>query len=610
MQGVRVSLKVTQSRYPRRGPILMILLLGLLAVGHLQAETYDTHEALAARLTGLEGKGSDVLQLHLLARSLAGRKVWLAELGIGTDDERKTRPAVLVLAGVEGNDVAGSVLVCSWIERLLEARGTDPNIARLLETTTVYAVPRLNPDGAEDYFETPRRETLVNGRPHDDDHDALVDEDGPEDLNGDGVITSMRVRDREGRYILDPQEDRLLIEADPMRGEVGRWRLLSEGIDNDHDERWNEDGTGGVNFARNFPYDYDFFAPDAGVHPVCEAETRALADFVVSHPNIGIVLTYGMADNLLKALEEAKKDPGRGEPLTAIDSNDAPLYRAFGKLYRDTLGLDTELEGASQRGTFSDWMYFHRGRLSLAARPWSPKLAMALTKDDEDRDTEAEADQSEKQANREKKKDEDKRGQEEREQLEWFDEHAPDAFRAWQAFDHPDFPGQRVEIGGYAPFALTNPLEGWPEDLVAAHGRFLTELLNRLPRLALRRVECAHLGESVYEIEIRVENTGFLPTVLAHGERTREVNPTRVALDVQREQILSGTRLVYLPAIEGSGGVAKARWTVYAPDQSEIGFRVVSMLAGTVEGVIDLTDAPMYAKQAGSVRATRDDDPR
>jgi hypothetical protein len=336
-----------------------------------------------------------------------------------------------------------------------------------------------------------------------------------------------------------------------------------------------------------------------------------LADFIVRHPNIGIVLTYGMADNVLKD-PEAKDPPGRREPLTAIDSDDAPLYEAFGKLYRETLGLDKELEGASEPGTFSDWMYFHRGRLSLAARPWSPKLAMALTKDEDadDKDEEKEADESEKQADKEKKKDEDKRGKEEREQLAWFDEHVPDAFRPWQPFDHPDFPGQRTEIGGYVPFALTTPPEGLLDDLAETHGRFLTELLDRLPRIALRRIKCTHLGESIFEIEIHVENTGFLPTVLAHGERTREIHPTRLVLDVEPEQILSGTRITYLPVIEGSGGAAEARWTIHAPNQSEIGFQVVSMLAGTVEGTIDLRDAGIYAKQASSVRTTKDDDPR
>lgn len=614
MQGVRVSLKQTQSRRPRQGLCLALLLLSSFSVASVWAGTYDAHEALAGRLAALEKRDSDVLRLRPLVKSLGGRKIWLAELGTGTDEDRKVRPAMLVVAGVEGNDLVGSALVCSWIEGLVGTYQDDPNLARLLETTTIYAVCRLNPDAAEHYFATPKWETLVNGKPRDDDHDALVDEDGPEDLNGDGLITSMRVEDEEGRYILDSEENRLLIEADPLKGEVGRWRYLSEGIDNDRDELWNEDGAGGVNFNRNFPYNQDFFATDAGVHPVCEAETRALADFIVAHPNIGIVLTYGMADNLLKTPEEAKKAPGRGEPMTALDANDVPYYRALGELYRETLGLDKELEGSSEPGTFSDWMYFHRGRLSLAARPWSPTLAMTLKKDDEVKDKDEEANESEEEADKakEKKKDKDKddRGKEQREQLKWFDEHASEAFRPWQPFDHPDFPGQRVEIGGYAPFALTNPPAGMLEDLVGPHGHFLTELIGRLPRIGLRRIRCTHLGESIFEIEIHIENTGFLPTSLAQGERTREVNPTRLVLDMRPEQILAGTRITYLPVIKGSGGAAEVRWTVHAPDQSEIGFQVVSMLAGRVEGTIDLRDAGIYSSNVNHASATGYDDQR
>ena len=69
--------------------------------------------------------------------------------------------------------------------------------------------------------------------------------------------------------------------------------------------------------------------------------------------------------------------------MTAIDEDDAGYYKAFGELYRKTLGLKKELEGTSHPGTFSDWMYFHRGRLSLAAKSWSPEIAVELSKADE-----------------------------------------------------------------------------------------------------------------------------------------------------------------------------------------------------------------------------------
>ena len=252
-------------------------------------------------------------------------------------------------------------------------------MADLLKTTTLYVVPCLNPDATEHFFAEPKIERTTNDTPDDEDHDGLTDEDGCEDLNGDGLITLMRVEDKERQYILDPNESRLLLKADPFKGEQPVWRLLPEGIDNDRDKRWNEDGPGGTNFNRNFPYGYKYFAADAGIHPVCEDETRALADFVVAHPNIGIVLTYGAADNLRKTPKRAAS-AGRSRPMDAISDKDIGYYEAFGKLYRARLGLSKELDGASEPGTFSDWMYFHRGRLSLAARPWDPALAVALAK--------------------------------------------------------------------------------------------------------------------------------------------------------------------------------------------------------------------------------------
>ena len=93
---------------------------------------------------------------------------------------------------------------------------------------------------------------------------------------------------------------------------------------------------------------------------------------------------------------------------------------------------------------------------------------------------------------------------------------------------------------------------------------------------------------------MRVENTGFLPTALSQGERTREVYPTRLILDVRPERLLAGTRITNLPTLAGSGGATEVRWTVYVPDQSEIGFEIVSMLGGRVVGTVDLRDPAVY----------------
>ena len=362
----------------RRETLSVLVAWALMGPAGVWAAEYYNSQSLAQQLASLAQKDPNLVRVRELAESRGKRKVWLVEVGVGSDQDRNTRPAVLVVAGSEGNDLVGPFTAVSWIERLVTQCRQDPPTAELLKTTTIYVVPCLNPDAIERFFTSPKIEVGGNDAPRDDDHDGLVDEDPGEDLNGDGLITMMRVEDKEGEYILDPNENRLLLKADPLKGEKGVWKLLPEGIDNDRDKRWNEDGPGGANFNRNFPHNYQYFAAEAGPHPVSEAETRALADFVVAHPNIGIVLTYGAADNLRKT-PKAAKSPGRAKPMEAVDEKDAGYYETFGKLYRKAIGLGKEMECLSEPGTFSDWMYFQRGRLSLAVRPWDAALARAIS---------------------------------------------------------------------------------------------------------------------------------------------------------------------------------------------------------------------------------------
>jgi len=249
-------------------------------------------------------------------------------------------------------------------------------------------------------------------------------------------------------------------------------------------------------------------------------------------------------------------------------------------------------------------MYYHRGRLSLAAKPWTPAIVVELSKtaekedkepedkaeEQEQQDSESEREKSDKRSDENSRKDEDKRNEQERKELKWFDEHSPEAFVEWQPIEHPDFPGKRAEVGGYRPFALTNPPAEVIDEIADKHADFLTKMAQRLPRIGVRKIECRHLGRSVYEIEIQVENTGFLPTVLEHGQTTREVHPTRLVMELDDELFLSGSRITNLPTIRGSGGMVELRYIIRVPEREKIDFEVVSMLAGRVKGSVELSN--------------------
>jgi hypothetical protein len=321
--------------------------------------------------------------------------------------------------------------------------------------------------------------------------------------------------------------------------------------------------------------------------PAGRPETRALADFVVDHPNIALVVTYGPTDDLLKC-RESSSAPERRKPMTGIDEDDVGYFRTLGEQYREALGLKEEIETPSHPGTFSDWVYFDRGRFSVGLCTWSPDIAIAMSKQADDEKEDEPNETTEEQEEDGDEDEEDKRNEEERRRLKWFDEHAPEAFVAWEPYDHPDFPGEHVEIGGYRPFARTVPPERMAAEIVAKQAELLTTLISKLPRIGVRDIEVRHLGNDVYELEICVENTGFLPTVLSHGRRTRQVHPTRVTLDIDDEHFMSGQRITTLPAIPGSGGTERVRYVVHLPDRNEVEFTVVSALAGRVADTIEL----------------------
>jgi len=561
----------------------------------LEGKYHSTSE-LDEFLTGLAEAHPDLVRLDSAARSIEGRDIWIVEVGRGEQTDRATRPAMLVVAGLEGNHLVGTELVLAFLDHLTSLYPADEKVRNLVESATIYVFPRLNPDGAERYFMIPKMDQPKTVKPNDDDHDGFVDEDGPDDLNGDGLITWVRVEDSDGEYVPDEEDGRLMVKAKPEKGQRGAWRYFVEGRDNDVDEKYNEDGTGGVNLNMNFPFGYEFFDPAAGVHQMSEPETRALADFVVAHQNISLIFTFSLADNLTRTPESGKRE-GR-EPTTKVNPDDLAYFKQLGKEYRETLGIEKELTGSKVPGSFADWMYFHRGRMSLTAKGWSPEMQVALAKaekdekseeteeslQDEEKGSEQKSDEREKSGSEKKgDKDEDKALKVQRGFLKWLDEHHLDGFMEWQEVQHADFPGLKAEVGGFVPYLETNPPPALLDELGRKHADFLTDLAMKLPAIAFRKVDVTFLGDDTFEIEVEVENNGYLPTVSAHGVATREVVPTRVELDIPADQIFAGEKLTRLGSLPGSGGVEKVRCIVHADRRTRLTVRVVSALGGTIE---------------------------
>ena len=167
-----------------------------------------------------------------------------------------------------------------------------------------------------------------------------------------------------------------------------------------------------------------------------------------------------------------------------------------------------------------------------------------------------------------------------RQLLQWLDKEKIDGFVAWTKFKHPDLGD--VEIGGFKPYAAVNPPAAKIAELGKAHAEFAVYLSSLFPKIGIAKLEAINHGGGIFRIKAEVENSGFLPTSLAHALTARAVKPTMVQLQVAPESILSGSpKTNSIQTLAGSGGRVKFEWLIKAKPGDRIELKVVSQKAVT-----------------------------
>jgi hypothetical protein len=457
-------------------------------------EGYSNYAGMLARVESLSA--SPWVTVTKLAKTQGNREVVLLTI---RRKDKTNRPAILILGNVVAPHLVGGEIALGMAEWIV-AHADDPAVKNLLDTTTIYVMARPNPDGVERLFDKPTYEADGNARKTDDDRDFEFGEDPPDDLNGDGLITQMRVASAAGTHRVHPDDARRMIPADPAKGEVGTHRIYVEGIDQDHDEQWNEDAGLGVSFDRNFPAKFAFFGKGAGAHAVSEPETRAVADFCFDHSEIMAMLTFSPQDNLFFPPKAGGEEKIRTKTLT----DDVPIHEHFAKRYQEILGAKNPPASLDVAGSPVDWGYLQWGRWSFAARGW-----WIPTKEEPKKEEKPSAPSPD-----EKKKDD--RDAEGQRALAWFEEQKIDGFVPWKKIDHPDFPGQAVEVGGYRPLAILNPPSNLLPALAEKHARWVMELAQAAPRLVVMKQSIDRPAPgTLARLRVTLSNAGLLPTMSA-----------------------------------------------------------------------------------------------
>ncbi|MCU0724208.1 MAG: M14 family metallopeptidase [Planctomycetes bacterium] len=494
------------------------------AVPELRFDRLYDGAALTEALGALRDAWPEGLRLESLGKSSQGRDLTLAILADPAGPPERDRPAIWIDAAIHGNEVQGTEVCLYTLWYLLENRRRLPEIAALLRRVTFYVLPCVNPDAREHWFapagtpEFPRSGL----EPLDEDHDGLADEDGPDDLDGDGSITLMRKRVASGGTHRTVRDDPRRMEL-VTSGQEGEWIILGwEGIDNDGDGEVNEDGPGGYDLNRNFPGDWrpEGFQGGAGAWPLCYPETRAVGDFLFAHPNIAAVQSYhtwgGMilrgpghadAEPWPEADREVYDELGRaGERILPhyrylVLAKD--LYTAYGSLIAfayENLGIF-----AFTNELFADAQY--------DGRP-----------DSSDRhrfDAEVE-----------------------------FGAH----FAAWRPFSHPRYGD--IEIGGLRKtIGRVPPLFMLPE-LCHRNMAFTLKHASELPELSLGPPEVQPIAPGLFRVRAEVVNRRLLPTRSALAARHGIGLPDFFSIEVDGGRVVAGGLLHGPPMRERAEPVA------------------------------------------------------
>lgn len=479
----------------------------------------------------------DIVELYEVAKSYEGRPILQMTLTNKSTGKDTDKPAAFFEGGRHSGEITSSESILWMTQYLLENYGKDPEITHLIDTKTIYLRPQNNPDGSTLYLTTAQRNRSTV-RPHDDDGDGLFDEDPEEDLDGDGIIYQMRKKavtpkeKEEANYIIDPAHPagKLMKRTLPGKGD---YLMYSEGIDNDGDGKYNEDGIGGLDLHRNYPENWrpdtggdltgrGYTQNGAGAYPMSEPESKATVMWMLSHPNISVVNSMDTRVPMHLRAPSTSKSEERMYPsdLDIYKEMDelglsftaypwaGDVYETYATRYKTNRMTGDPLKPYPLFGHGPDFGYFYYGSIWYGDELWNNGAMKDYNNDGVYDDYDA---------------------------LMWDEEeNGGKGFKSWTPFEHPTL--GEVEIGGFHPkfFSQNGPtwqLENWAKK----QAEFNLAMAKRLPELEVSPVIVKDLGNGEYEVSLTWKNVGGLPVALEQAKLVKIVQEDRVSLVFDKE---------------------------------------------------------------------------
>ena len=528
----------------------------------------------------------ELLSMRSVGKSVEGRDIWCVTVNNPETGEDKSKPAMYVDGNIHGNEIQGGEAALYLVWYLAENRTRVKALKELTDERAFYVLPTVNPDGRAFWFHGPNttNSSRSGASPRDDDRDGVADEDGYDDIDGDGQITEMRRKNPHGKYKLSPDDARILVPVKP--GEVGQYDLLgNEGVDNDGDGLVNEDPPGGYDMNRNWPADWqpNHIQGGAGDFPLCWPETRAVADFLRAHPNVAGVQAFHNAAGMIlrgpghpsRQAEYPQADERVAAEIGKVGERMIPFYRSL-VIHKDLYNV---------HGGFIGWTYEHLGIFSFTNELWNNEQLLGRAPAQGASTMERAVGAAD-----------------EVNQLFFNDRLMFGAqFVPWKPVKHPLY--GEIEVGGFVKQSQRVPPPFLIEELCHRNAAFVVYHAEQMPRVVWDEVAVEALGAETFAVSASVRNTRSIPSVSGQAERRKIGLPDTLAITGAGVTVVAGGPVVNRDTGEvsptlrnpatlrleggvGGGETVRVRWFVRG--QGEVKVRYASRKAGALEKTLTL----------------------
>ncbi len=551
-------------------------------------DTYYRYADLTRILQELAAAHPQLLRVESIGRSFEERDIWLATITNFAAGPDREKPALWVDGNIHATEVAGSMACLYLIHHLVTRYAADPDVTRCLDTRVFYVCARLNPDGAEWALADAPRLIRSSTRPYPHDEEPIGGLTR-EDVDGDGRVLTMRIRDADGPWKVADEDPRLLVRRDPAETGGTYYRLLPEGRLEHYDgslirlQPHKEQLDLNRNFPAGWRQEHEQFG--AGPFPVSEPEVQAAVRFIASHPNItGAVAFHTYSGVLLRPFSHQADDQ--------LPADDLWTYQKIGARGTELTGYPNISVFHDFRyhpkevitGSFDDWMYDHGGVFAWTVEIWSPQRQAGI------------GDYKFIEWYREHPVADDLK------LLEWNDEVlGGKGFVRWYPFEHPQLGA--LELGGWdSLYTWSNPPHALLQKEIERFPAWLTWHLLISPRLEVHDASATPLGDDTWRVRLVVQNTGWLPSYVTKRALNNKITrgvvceievPAGATLETgrPREELGQLEGRAYKPVTPSSwagwsGDVtdnrAKVEWVVRAPGGGVVGVVARHERAGTV----------------------------